>query len=202
MIIRNKTLNKNSFLALIFRMKHINRWNLMSTIKAENLSQHSSECAFLSHYLALIGNKIFHKSYDVNTIITCALYHDLTEVITGDVPTPVKYYNAEIQNNFKNLEKVAADTIINHLPDELKSPYEKYIYMKTLSPEEKNLIKIADKICAFIKCAEESNLGNKEFTPVMNSILSEIRDYNSVEANYFFENNFRSFFLSLDELKK
>ena len=113
----------NSFLALIFRMKYINRWNLMPVIKAENLSQHSSECAFMSHFLALIGNKIFGKSYNINSITICALYHDITEVITGDVPTPVKYYNTEIENNFKNLEKIAAKTIINHLPKELQNTY-------------------------------------------------------------------------------
>lgn len=191
----------NSFLALIFRMKYINRWNLMPVIKAENLSQHSSECAFMSHFLALIGNKIFGKSYNINSITICALYHDITEVITGDVPTPVKYYNTEIENNFKNLEKIAAKTIINHLPKELQNTYNEYIYETNLSNEEKKIIKIADKICAYIKCSEENSLGNKDFKQIMNSLFYEIKEFGSVEADYFLENCFNSFFLSLEELK-
>ena len=175
----------NSFLALIFRMKYINRWNLMPVIKAENLSQHSSECAFMSHFLALIGNKIFGKSYNINSITICALYHDITEVITGDVPTPVKYYNTEIENNFKNLEKIAAKTIINHLPKELQNTYNEYIYETNLSNEEKKIIKIADKICAYIKCSEENSLGNKDFKQIMNSLFYEIKDIVIAKKNVF-----------------
>lgn len=104
----------NSFLALIFRMKYINRWNLMPVIKAENLSQHSSECAFMSHFLALIGNKIFGKSYNINSITICALYHDITEVITGDVPKGLHIYHLRYDDDNCEMQTLERKVTVNH----------------------------------------------------------------------------------------
>lgn len=185
--------NINSFLALAFRMKHINRWNLMFNMQNENLSQHSLECAFVSHFLALIGNEYFNKSYNTNKIIICALYHDIAEVFTGDIATPVKYYSDKIKNDFKKLEKKGLETIIDSLPDEIRSSYSGYIYQTLLNEEEKKLLKVADKICAYIKCETEYNLGNNEFKHIRISVLEEIQKMNSEEADYLIKNCIDSF---------
>ena len=107
----------NTFLPLIFRMRHISRWSLMFNTEKEDLMQHTAECAFLVHFLATIGNRFFGKQYDVNRLAVCALFHDASEVLTGDLPTPVKYYNDEMKTIYKQIEATAAGKLKSHLPE-------------------------------------------------------------------------------------
>lgn len=175
----------NTFLPLIFRMRYINRWSLMFNTEQEDLMQHTAECAFLVHFLATIGNRCFEKQYDADKLAVCALFHDAPEVLTGDLPTPVKYYNDEMKTIYKQIEKSAADKLKNHLPQELRADYAAYLHASELTPGEKKLLKCADKLCAYIKCIYELNAGNKEFQHAYAAIGKEIGAIQSDELQYF-----------------
>ncbi len=153
----------NTFFAMTSRMKYIERWALMRNSSKENISEHSLEVAMISHCLANIGNIRLGKDYNAEHISVVAMYHDCTEIITGDMPTPVKYENEEIKNEYKRIEKMAAFRMLNKLPSDLREAYEKIIMPDDLDKQSKKIIKAADKISAFIKCIEEENNGNREF---------------------------------------
>jgi 5'-deoxynucleotidase len=191
----------NTFLAMLFRMKHINRWSLMFNTQTENLMQHTVECAFITHFLALIGNTYFSKSYDPEKLCVHALFHDVSEVLTGDLPTPVKYFNEEIKAAYKDIESIACDKLLTHLPKELRVVYSDYFSSGSLSDDEKKLIKIADKLCAYLKCAAELNASNKEFQPAFESTKKQLESNESEELRYFMAHCADSFSLPLDELK-
>jgi len=191
----------NSFLALLFRMKHINRWGLMYNTRPENLSEHSFECALLAHFLAAIGNACFGKSFDGDKLAAHALFHDASEVLTGDLPAPVKYFGAEITKAYKDLEGAAGEKLLGYLPPGLREMYSGYFSGAGLSGEEKTLIKNADKLCAHIKCIQELNAGNKEFRAAYNSTRAGVDAMTADEAVYFRENCLGAFALSLDEIK-
>ncbi len=188
---------KNHFYAMMSRMKNIYRWGLMRNTKSENLSEHSLEVAFVAHALAIINNKRFGGNIDPNTVAVAAMYHDTTEIITGDMPTPVKYYNCDIKNIYKDIEKVAENRLINKLPEDFKAEF-----VKIYNPSEDiaKLVKAADKISALIKCIEEANMGNREFTVAEKSTRKAIADLNCPEADIFMEEFIESYYLSLDEL--
>ena len=150
---------ENTFLPLIFRMRYISRWSLMFNTEKEDLMQHTAECAFLTHFLATVGNTVFHKNFDADKLAVYALYHDASEVLTGDLPTPVKYYNDEMKSIYKQIEKTAADKLKQHLPESLRSVYAPYLDGTALSAGEKQLLKCADKLCAYIKCIYEDAEG-------------------------------------------
>lgn len=188
-------------MAMLFRMKYINRWGLMRNTQNENLSQHSLECAVIAHHLAIIGNEYFAKNYNGEKIAVCAMYHDCAEILTGDLPTPVKYYSDEMKKTYSQIESNAMNKLISYLPDRLKPVYENYLSGLNLSEEEKQLIKAADKLCALIKCIDELNAGNKEFSAAFESIKAELEKRNCPELEYFLNNNLSSFTLSLDELE-
>ena len=192
---------ENTFLPLIFRMKHINRWSLMYNTQQEDLMQHTMECAFITNYLTIIGNRYFGKNYDVNKLTVCALFHDITEVLTGDMPTPVKNFNDEIRNIYKQIEKTAAERLKSHLPRDLINDYNVYLDGSKLSDEERKVIKISDKLCALIKCIQEINAGNKEFITAYNGIQRDLENIESDELKYFLEHCLASFSLSLDDIK-
>jgi len=192
---------ENTFLPLIFRMQHIYRWSLMYNTQKEDLKQHTAECAFISHYLAVIGNRVYNKNYNADKIAVCALYHDAAEVFTGDLPTPVKYFNNDIKSNYKQIEKIATEKLKEHLPKEIRDDYAAYLDATDLSAEEKTLIKIADKLCAYIKCINELNAGNKEFQSAYAMIRRDLDDMENQELNYFLDNCVAAFSLSLDDLK-
>jgi len=192
---------ENTFLPLIFRMKHIHRWGLMHNTQQENLMEHTIECAFITNYLAIIGNRYFKKNYDVNKLTTCALFHDITEVLTGDLPTPVKYFNDDIKNIYGQIESMAAEKLKKHLPNDLLDDYAAYLDKVHLTEEERKLIKIADKLCAYIKCIHELNAGNKEFHSAYCKMQSEMNNFESEELHYFLENCLAAFSLSLHDLK-
>ena len=188
---------------MLFRMRHISRWSLMFNTQQENLMQHTVECAFITHFLAIAGNCYFGKNYDAEKLCAYALFHDVSEVLTGDLPTPVKYFNEDIKSAYKDIEKIACERLLSHLPLEMRKVYATYFDNDNLNGEEKRLIKIADKLCAYIKCLTESNASNKEFEAARTSIYKQlgIMAGQNEELSYFMENCLDSFTLSLDNLK-
>ena len=185
------------FLAIVFRSKSINRWGLMRNLSYETLSEHCYEVSVLSHALSIIGNTYFNKSYNEYKISTAALYHDMSEILTGDLPTPVKYYNSEIKDAYKKIEKTAENILLDLLPSEIRG---KYNVLFDLTEEEIAIIKAADKICAYIKCLNELSGGNNEFIAAERTIKSQIDDLNSEEGKYFVENYLSAFTKSLDDI--
>ena len=194
---------ENTFLPLIFRMRYISRWSLMYNTEKEDLMQHAAECAFLTHFLATIGNRVFGKQYDAERLAVHALVHDASEVLTGDLPTPVKYYNDEMKAIYKQIEKSAAEKLQNHLPPELRAAYAPYLGTAQLAPQEQALLKCADKLCAYIKCIYERNAGNMEFQHAYVGIGREIETMQaeSDELQYFLAHCLPAFSLTLDDLQ-
>jgi 5'-deoxynucleotidase len=172
-----------TFFATVSRMKYIERWALMRNSRAENLSEHSCEVAMIAHVLCTIGNVRYGHKLDANLAALIGLYHDTTEIITGDLPTPVKYYNSSIQHAYKEVEKIAEDQLLKRLPEDLRPAYEK-IYKNAGTDEEeymRGLIKAADKISALIKCIEEERSGNTEFRTAKETTQKSI---NELQAKY------------------
>lgn len=186
------------FYAMLSRMKNIYRWGLMRNTRQENLSEHSLEVAQIAHALAIISNKRFGGSIDPYFTVTAAMYHDTSEIITGDMPTPIKYYNNEIKTAYKQIEAVAQNQLTAMLPDDFKEDFEK-IYNP--DPDTHRLIKAADRISALIKCNEEINMGNREFAVAKETIEKSIKEMNCKEAEVFIEEFLPAFSLTLDELK-
>ena len=176
---------QSHFYAILSRMKNINRWGLMRNTRNENLSEHSLEVAFIAHCLALIGNKRMGKNYDTDRIAVCAMFHDTSEIITGDMPTPIKYYNPEIKEAYKKIEAVAEDELISMLPEDLRDDFSS-IYSPP--PDAERLIKAADKLSALIKCIEEVKMGNLEFKDAEKSTRASIERLGCPEADAFMKN--------------
>lgn len=186
------------FFAFMNRKKYIERWSLMRSTVKENIMEHSEQVAEIAHALALIRNTYFGGNLNADKIAVYALYHEASEVITGDLPTPIKYYNPAINQAYKELEKIASDKLEKTLPTELQSLYSDY-----LNPdgEEKIIVKAADKLAAYIKCIEEISVGNKEFVKAKASIGKTLESYTLPEVKYFIENFIPAFSLTLDELE-
>jgi 5'-deoxynucleotidase len=180
-------------------MKNIYRWGLMRNTKQENLSEHSLEVAQIAHALALIGNKRLSKSYNPDFIATVAMYHDTSEIITGDMPTPIKYYNDEIKAVYKQIESTAEKQLTEMLPEDFRDEF-----YKIYNPDKETalLVKAADKISALIKCTEELNMGNNEFKIAHQSTLKSIESMGLKEAEIFLCEFLPAFSLSLDELRQ
>lgn len=192
----------NNFFAMVNRMKLIDRWALMSNTSKENIAEHSHSVAIIAHALALIGNKKFGKSYDAERAAILALYHDTTEVITGDMPTPVKYYNDEIKNVYKDIERIAGERLLAMLPEEFKEDYEPFFEKQEQDKELWVLVKAADKISALIKCIEEDRMGNREFEKALEAQKRIIDEIPLDEVKYFKENFLPAYYLTLDEHTK
>lgn len=195
-------MSEYNFFAMVNRMKMIDRWALMQNTSKENIAEHSHSVAVIAHALALIGNKKFGKSYDENRVALLALYHDTTEVITGDMPTPVKYYNDEIKSVYKDIEDIAGKRLLSMLPDEFKDDYVPFFTHKDEDKELWALVKAADKISALIKCIEENRMGNKEFEIALKSQEQKIKDIDLPEVKYFSDHFLKSYYLTLDEHTK
>lgn len=189
---------KNHFFAVMSRMKNIYRWGLMRNTKRENLSEHSLEVAQIAHALAIINRKRLGGNADPFYVAGVAMYHDTSEIITGDMPTPIKYYNSEIKSAYKQIEAAAEKELLSMLPEDFKEDFSR-IY----NPDEltAKLVKAADKISALIKCTEELNMGNREFLVAEKTIRKAIVDMDMKEADVFLEEFMPSFSLSLDELR-
>ena len=192
--------NGNSFFAVFFRQKYINRWGLMRNVMNENLSTHAAEVSCIAHALALIGNTYFNKKYDADRVAILALYHDMPEVFTGDLPTPVKYANQALRQCYAELENQATEQLIDRLPTELQAEYEKILESDAFDAETKKLIKGADKLCALIKCIEEEKSGNKDFVSAREATEKSLRKMRFEELDYFMENFLPAFSGTLDEL--
>ena len=198
-------MKENQFFALMGRMKYINRWGLMRNTKEETLEEHIAETAILAHALASIGNEILNIPANADRAVTLALFHDAAEVYTGDLPTPVKYYNPEISKSYRHIEEEAARRICTTLPEQLRPTYEKIMGIGSaqLDEEEKHLrtlVKAADKLSAYIKCLSEQRSGNKEFDSAAQSIRKAIDEYGSPELDWFMENLLDAFTVTLDEI--
>lgn len=191
---------QNSFYAMLARMKYIERWALMRNSEKENISEHSLEVAIIAHALALLGNKRLGKSYQPEHVAILGIYHDCTEIITGDMPTPIKYENPEIQSAYKQIEKTAAFRLLNMLPEDLRETYEPYFISQPEDKEALLLVKAADKISALIKCIEEAKAGNQEFQSAENTIKNSITALHCPEADIFMEEFLPTYYLTLDEL--
>ena len=189
--------SNGDFYALLFQMKNITRWGLMYNTRPENLSEHSTECAIIAHALALIGNRHFNKKLDAAKILSAALFHDMNEVLTGDLPTPIKYYNDSIKDSYKEIEKISQKKMLSLLDEETAKEYEKLL---SLSPEEKRMIKGADKLCAYIKCLKETERGNREFSSALNYNKEGLKDLKMPEVDFFLENYIESFTKNIDEV--
>lgn len=188
------------FYAYLMRMKYIKRWALMRSTSEENIMEHSWEVAVIAHALAIIKNEKFGGSVDEYKTLCLAVYHETSEVVTGDLPTPIKYFNREINSAYKSLEKDANERLIAKLPEELQNRYREFILDDPVSEEHK-LMKYADRICAYIKCLEELKVGNKEFLKAKESIGKELSDADDEAVKYFIKNVLPTFSKTLDELE-
>ncbi len=189
-----------SFFAFVFRQKYITRWALMRNISLETLSEHSAEVAVLAHALALIGNRIYGKEYNPDRIAATALFHDVPEVITGDLPTPVKYFSRELKKNYSEIEENAITTLLSRLPEALREDYESLLRESDRDYDTHRLIKAADKLAAYIKCLEEEKGGNTEFRSAAQTIKEALDAYPCPELHYFMEECLPAFSMTLDEI--
>ncbi|NLU52560.1 MAG: 5'-deoxynucleotidase [Clostridiaceae bacterium] len=195
----NKNSQQYSFFAFLSRMRHIYRWSLMRNVASENIQEHSLQAAMIAHALALIKNKYFEGSVNPEKVALLAIFHDCNETITGDLPTPIKYYNPEISRAYKSLEAVSKEKLLSLLPEDLKEEYRSILFFDEESCEGQ-LIKAADRICAYIKCIEELKAGNGEFKKAEQAILKKINDITLPEVKYFMDHFIENFRLTLDEL--
>jgi len=192
-------MNNKNFFAMLSRMKYINRWGLMRNTINENIAEHSLDTAIIAHALAVIGNIYFHKALNAERIAVLALFHDTTEIITGDMPTPIKYFAPEIKSAYKNVEKYAGIQLISTLPEELQEEYRKVIMAEEEEQENYRYVKAADKISALIKCVEELAMGNTDFVQARESTYQAVKALHIEEADYFLENFLPAYGLALDE---
>ncbi|MFT5838466.1 MAG: 5'-deoxynucleotidase [Flavobacteriales bacterium] len=192
--------SQSHFFAHLSRMKLINRWPLMRNIRTENVQEHSLQVAMVAHALALIRNKYFGGDLDPNQVATIAMFHDVSEVITGDLPTPVKYSNPIIRDEYKKIEKLAEQRLINMAPDEFRDDYAHLIDHNQHDKDIAFVVKAADVICAYLKTLEELSAGNREFELAKKRLDKMLKDYHSKEVDYFIKAYVPSFSLSLDEI--
>ncbi len=189
----------SSFFALVLRQKYITRWGLMRNAMPENLAQHSSECAVIAHALATIGNTVFGRNYDVGKITVMALFHDVPEVFTGDMPTPVKYANEKIRKQFGEIEKQSTEGLLSKLPENIREEYRNIFEAMETDEESERILKSADRLCAYIKCLEEEKYGNSEFSSAKISVENKLTENAGEETKYFMEHFLPAFGLTLDE---
>ena len=188
------------FYAYMDRMKYIKRWQLMRSTRKENIMEHSQSVAMLAHALVTIHNNVYGGNADVAKTVLYAMYHEVSEVLTGDLPTPIKYYNRSIQGAYKELEKSACEKIVGTLPEDMKGGIAPYVMADEASLEYR-LVKAADRLAAYIKCLEELRSGNGEFAKAKKSIEADLHSKNMPEVEYFFEHFIPSFKLTLDDLE-
>jgi len=194
-------MKKSNFFAFISRMKYINRWGLMRNTKEENVSEHSLEVAVLAHALTIIQKYRLDKKVNPEKTVLYAIYHDSSEIFTGDLPTPVKYFNSTIKTAYKDVEHSANKRLLSLLPDDFYNEFEPILIPKEEEVHIWKTIKAADKISAYIKCLEEEKTGNKEFTKATQSILIEIENMNREDVNIFMEEFIQGYNLPLDEME-
>lgn len=190
---------KQSFFAMLSRMKSITRWALMRNTRQETICEHSYDTAVLVHGLAELTNRRFGGQVDVGRCVLLALYHDTTEIFTGDLPTPVKYDNAAIRAAYRQLETAAAQRLLALLPEDLRPAYEPLYAEQPGEETERRLVKAADKLSALIKCVEEIQQGNREFSKAEETTLRSLKNMNLPAVDCFLEEFLPAYRLTLDE---
>lgn len=191
---------KYHFFAFLSRMKYINRWGLMRNTYTENIQEHSLQVAIIAHGLAVIRNTYFNGEINPERVAILAMFHDCNEIITGDMPTPIKYFNPQISKIYKDIEDISKEKIISMLPEEMADEYYSLFFKNPDDVECWKLVKAADRISAYIKCVEEVKAGNNEFKKASEAIMSTIHEIELDEVRYFMEKFIPSFNLSLDEI--
>ena len=187
------------FYAMLFRMKYIDRWALMRNTRKESLAEHTLETAFIAHALAVIENRRFGGNVNAEKAALLALFHDAPEIITGDLPTPIKYYNPEIKQIYNEIEDAASERLLGLLPDDLRPDFEGLF--NNTAPHLKAIVKAADKLSALIKCRDELTLGNRDFSSAEESTLKAVKALDLPAAEVFVKEFLQSFSLPLDEQK-
>ena len=190
----------NNFFGMLSRMKYINRWGLMRNNINENIAEHSLQVAIIAHGLAVIRNKRFGRNLNAEHIALMGIMHDTTEIITGDLPTPIKYYAPEIRDAYKKVENIAANQLLKELPEDMQEAYED-ILIEDDSIEWK-YVKAADKLSAYIKCIEEKNTGNTDFAKAEDTIRKALEDMQMEEIDVFIEEFLPAYVMTLDEINK
>ena len=194
-------LENSHFFAMLSRMKYITRWGLMNNTKSENISEHSLQTAMFSHLLVLIHNEKNDDNLNAERAAVLGMFHDATEIITGDMPTPVKYYNPDIISSYKEVEHKAGEKLVSLLPDELRKEYSNIILLENESDKELyKYVKAADKLSALVKCIEEIRMGNDEFKKAKDSTEKSLKNMNMPEVDEFITSFLPSFSLTLDEI--
>ncbi|MBR4972815.1 MAG: 5'-deoxynucleotidase [Oscillospiraceae bacterium] len=189
----------NEFYALLGRMRYINRWGLMRNSFSENIQEHSHQVAVLAHALALIRRDILQlPAPDPDRCAVAALYHDATEILTGDMPTPIKYYNASIKDAYKQVERIAADQLVRMLPAQLRQSYSSLF--SEADAQVETIVKAADKLSAYIKCMEEQKAGNTEFESAAEQTMAAMRAMDLPELDWFIRECLPAFSQNLDQL--
>lgn len=189
------------FFAYMYRLRYIERWSLMRNIVKENVAEHSFHVAILTHVLCTIANEVFERQVPTDRVVSMALFHDATEVFTGDIPTPVKHHNPKILSNFREIEHLAAERLLDMVPEPLRSVYEPIIGMKTAADAElKKYVKAADLLDAYLKCVTELSAGNREFAMAKKQIEASMEALNMQEIHYFLHHMAPSLEKTLDEL--
>ena len=186
----------DNFFAYISRMRYIERWSLMRNALPENIQEHSHMVAVIAHALGVIRRDVFHTACDPNACAAAALYHDASEILTGDLPTPIKYYNPEIKNAYKQVEEIACQKLLATLPAELRPAFQPLL----TEAENRDIVKGADKLSAYIKCIEERRAGNDEFLSAEKQTRAVLEQNPLPEVQYFMTHFIPAFELTLDEL--
>lgn len=188
------------FFAMLSRMKYINRWGLMRNTRNETICEHSLDTAILAHALAVLRNRRFGGNVNPEKAALLAIFHDAPEILTGDLPTPIKYYNPTIRTAYQEVERMAEDRLLAYLPDDLRPDYKALLHQETAENEELlPLVKASDKLSALIKCVEERAMGNAEFLRAEQTIRTAIAELHLPEADCFVEEFLPSYSLTLDE---
>lgn len=193
-------MNQSHFFAYLSRLKLINRWPLMRNVRTENVSEHSLQVAFVAHALAVIKNRKFNGNLNTERVALLAMYHDVSEVLTGDMPTPIKYYNPQIAYEYKKIEHIAQQKLLEMIPAELQNDFRSILDEQQHSEDETLIVKQADALCAYLKCLEELSAGNNEFKRALTRLEGTLKLRNSPEMDYFMQVFIPSFTLSLDEI--
>ena len=191
---------KSHFYAYISKLRWLRRWGLKRNTVTENVMEHSWEVATIAHALALIKNRYFGGELDVNAIVVAAIYHDCSEVITGDLPSPIKYHTREITKAYKAIERQAELELLNLLPEDLREDYRPVIIEENIPEEQRLIIKAADTISAYIKCRTEVAAGNREFSKAEEAVKTRLDNFKQPEVQYFIDTFVGSYALTLDEL--
>lgn len=189
----------DNFFSYISRMRYIERWSLMRNTMKENIMEHSHMVAVIAHALAIIRRDIYGIDCNPDTYATVALYHDATEILTGDLPTPIKYYSSEIQDAYKRVEEIASEQLLKTLPEEIRDSFRPVI-SGDLVKSTHDLVKAADKLSAYIKCIEERRTGNDDFLSAEKQTRESLVNMHLPEVDYFMEHFIPAFELTLDEL--